>query len=42
MKVEEIGTIQNKDAIRYRVKWYVGTALKSTLSLARLKGITNI
>lgn len=42
MKVEEIGTIQNKDAIRYRVKWYVGTALKSTLSIARLKGITNI
>lgn len=41
LKVEEIGTIQNKDAVRYRVKWYVGTALKSTLSLARLKGITN-
>jgi hypothetical protein len=41
LKVEEIGTIQNKDAIRYRVKWYVGTALKSTLALARLKGVTN-
>jgi HK97 family phage major capsid protein len=40
--VEEIGTIQNKDAVRYRVKWYVGTALKSTLAVARLKGITNI
>jgi len=40
--VEEIGTIQNKDAIRYRMKWYVGACLKSTLSLARLSGITNI
>lgn len=40
--VEEVGTVQNKDSVRYRVKWYVGTALKSTQSLARLKGITNI
>lgn len=40
--VEEIGTIQNKDAVRHRVKWYVGTALKGTLSLARLAGITNV
>lgn len=42
LKVEEIGTIQNKDAIRYRVKWYVGAALKATHSVARLSGITNI
>ena len=42
MRVESIGTIQNKDAQRYRMKWYVGTALKSTKSLARLKGLTNI
>lgn len=40
--VEEVGTIQNQDAIRHRVKWYVGTALKSTLSIGRLTGITNI
>jgi len=40
--VEEIGTIQNKDAVRYRVKWYVGTALKATHSVARLKGVTNV
>lgn len=39
---EEIGTVQNKDATRYRLKWYCGTALKSTKSVARLKGITNI
>jgi HK97 family phage major capsid protein len=42
IQVELIGTVQNKDSVRYRVKWYVGTALKSTLSLARLKGVTNI
>jgi hypothetical protein len=40
--VEEIGTVQNKDAVRWRVKWYAGTALKSTQSIARLKGISNI
>lgn len=40
--VEDIGTVQNKDATRTRVKWYTGTALKSTLSLARLKGINNV
>lgn len=40
--VEEIGTIQNKDASRWRMKWYVGTALKATHSVARLKGVTNI
>ena len=40
--VEDIGTVQNKDASRTRVKWYCGTALKSTKSLARVTGITNI
>ena len=42
MVVEPIGTVQNKDAWRYRVKWYAGLALKSTRSLARLYGITNV
>tara|TARA_R110000851_G_C13102760_1_gene569262 strand:- start:43551 stop:44459 length:909 start_codon:yes stop_codon:yes gene_type:complete len=40
--VENIGTVQNKDALRHRLKWYCGLALKSTKSMARLKGITNI
>jgi hypothetical protein len=40
--VENIGTVQNKDATRIRLKWYTGLALKSTKSIARLKGITNI
>lgn len=42
VRVEEVGTVQNKDAQRIRLKWYCGLALKSTLSLARIKGITNI
>ena len=42
VRVEEVGTVQNKDAQRIRVKWYVGLALKSTKSIARLTGITNV
>ncbi|WP_323016471.1 major capsid protein [Castellaniella sp.] len=42
MRVENIGTVQNKDATRIRVKWYAGMALKSTRSIARLKGIVNV
>jgi hypothetical protein len=42
ISVENIGTVQNKDATRYRLKWYVGVALKSTRSIGRLKGVTNI
>ena len=40
--VENIGTVQNKDATRIRLKWYAGLALKSTRSVARLQGVTNI
>lgn len=40
--VENIGTVQNKDATRIRLKWYAGLALKSTRSIARLQGVTNI
>lgn len=40
--VENLGTVQNKDANRIRLKWYCGMALKSTKSIARLKGITNV
>ena len=42
IRVEQIGTVQNKDATRTRLKWYVGAALKSTKSVARLEGITNV
>lgn len=40
--VEDIGTVQNKDAVRTRVKFYTGLALKSTQSIMALRGITNI
>ena len=40
--VENIGTVQNKDATRIRVKWYTGLALKSTRSIAQIQGITNV
>ncbi len=39
--VENVGTVQNKDATRIRVKWYAGLALKSTRSIGQLQGITN-
>lgn len=42
IRIENVGTVQNKDADRIRVKWYCGLALKSTKSIARLKGVTNI
>lgn len=42
LRVENVGTVQNKDADRIRVKWYCGLALKSSKSMARLAGITNI
>lgn len=40
--VEDIGTVQTKDSSRTRLKWYCGLALKSTKSMARLKGLTNV
>lgn len=41
-RFERVGTVQNRDAIRYRMKWYCGLALKSTKSLAAVKGVTNV
>lgn len=41
-RLEKVGLLQTKDATRWRMKWYAGLALKSTQSLSRLAGITNI
>lgn len=41
IRIENIGTVQNKDAWRVRVKWYSGLVMKSTLSLARFEGLTS-
>lgn len=40
VQVEDVGSLETKDARRWRVKWYVSMALLSTLSLARVDGIT--
>lgn len=42
VQIEDIGTHKTKDANQWRVKWYAGTALKATHSVARLKGILNV
>lgn len=39
IEVEEIGTVQNKDSYRYRIKTYMGTCLKSTDSVYQLTGV---
>lgn len=38
--VEDIGTVQNKDATRTRVKWYCGLANKHDKAIAALKGVS--
>ncbi len=41
-RMETVGLLQSKDATRYRMKWYVAAALKSSISVSRLRGLTNI
>lgn len=42
MRMERIGVLENKDATRWRMKWYVAAALKATHAVSRVKGVTNI
>lgn len=42
IRLEDIGVLADKDATRYRLKWYAGMALKATHSLARLRGVTSV
>jgi hypothetical protein len=42
IRVESLGTLELRDSVRYRLKWYTAMALKSTKSIARLKGVTNV
>ncbi|BEE07092.1 MULTISPECIES: major capsid protein [Aeromonas] len=37
--IEDLGTVQNKDATRTRIKMYVGMALKATHALAKLSNV---
>jgi len=41
IQVKEVGPVQNKDATRWRVRWYTSVALKSELALAMAQGINN-
>jgi HK97 family phage major capsid protein len=40
LQVERVGPLETKDAVRWRIKWYVGLAVFSDLSLAQLTGVT--
>jgi len=42
IQIEEIGTVQDRDATRTRAKWYCGFCIKSTRSCARVTGIANV
>jgi hypothetical protein len=37
--IEPVGELETKDATRWRVKWYCGLAVFSTLGVARLRGV---
>lgn len=39
LQVVRVGDLETKDAVRWRVKWYVGLAVFSDLSLAQLTGV---
>lgn len=39
LQVERIGSLEEKDATRTRIKWYASLALFNTLKLARLTGV---
>lgn len=41
VNVKTVGPVQDKDATRYRVRWYTGLATHSTLSLAAVYGVNN-
>jgi Phage capsid family len=39
LQIEDIGSLETKDATRTRVKWYVSTALFNVLKVAKLTGV---
>lgn len=39
LQVERVGNLETKDAVRWRIKWYVGLAIFSDLSAAQLIGV---
>lgn len=41
IQVENVGSLETKDARRWRCKWYVSLALFTTLAIARIDGISS-
>lgn len=41
IEVVDVGPVEDRDARRWRVRWYTAVALKSTLSLAGVYGVNN-
>ncbi len=39
LTVEDVGSLETKDATRTRVKWYVSAALFNTIKVAKLIGV---
>jgi hypothetical protein len=42
LEVIKIGQVQSKDAVRHRIRWYVGLALMRSISMAVIDGITDV
>lgn len=41
IEVVDVGPVQDKDAHRYRVRWYTAVVLKAALALAGVRGVNN-
>lgn len=41
MEVVDVGEVEDKDAHRYRVRWYTAVVLKAALALAGVRGVNN-
>lgn len=41
LSVRKLGTLETKDAQRWRIRWYVGLALMRDISAALIDGVTN-
>jgi HK97 family phage major capsid protein len=39
IQIEPVGELETKDATRWRIKWYAGLGIFSTLGTARVKGV---
>jgi hypothetical protein len=42
LTTRKIGQLESKDAVRWRIRWYVSQALMRTISICRIDGITDV